>query len=107
MQHTMSKSFHQRAVEIIKRIPKGKVATYGQIAALAGEPRAARQVVRVLSSSSGKHDLPWHRVVNKLGMISLQPGRGYEIQRSLLEAEGVEFDAEDKIDLRRYLWLPS
>lgn len=100
----MSTEFHTCAVTVIKKIPKGKVATYGQIAALAGNPRGARQVVRTLHSSSGKEDLPWHRVISSKGMISLPSGRGYELQKKLLENEGVEFDRRDRVDLKRFLW---
>ena len=102
----MVTSFHQRVVAIIKKIPKGKVATYGQIAALAGSPRAVRQVVRILHSSSQKEQLPWHRVVNRQGRISLKPGSGYEIQKALLKEEGVTFGSSDDIDFERYLWSP-
>jgi methylated-DNA-protein-cysteine methyltransferase-like protein len=102
----MDKSFHQRAIEIIKRIPKGKVATYGQIAAYAGSGRAARQVAYVLHSSSGKESLPWHRVVNGKGGISLKPGSGYEIQKELLKKEGIIFREDNCIDLKRFLWQP-
>jgi len=79
------------------------VATYGQVAALAGNRRGARQVVRVLHSSSRKEGLPWHRVINSKGMISLT-GEGFDIQRSLLEAEGVEFDEKGKVNLRSFQW---
>ena len=102
----MTKSFHQRAIEIIKRIPKGKVATYGQVAAYAGNNRAARQVAYILHSSSGKENLPWHRVVNSKGGISLKPGSGYEVQKSLLEKEGIIFKEDNCIDLKRFLWRP-
>ena len=104
---SMTTSFHQRVIEIIKQIPKGKVATYGQIAAYVGSPRAARQVVRTLHSSSRKEDLPWHRLVNSQGRISLKPNQGYEIQKTLLMKEGVVFDLQDNIDFDRYLWTPS
>jgi len=100
-------SFSQRVKDIIKRIPRGKVATYGQIAACAGNPRAARQVVWILNSSSRKDKLPWHRVVNSKGQISLKPKQGYEIQKELLRKEGVKFDESDTIDFSRYLWSPS
>ena len=103
----MITSFHQRAKDIIKRIPRGKVATYGQIAAYAGNPRAARQVAWVLHSSSQKDQLPWHRVINSKGRISLKRNYGYEIQRELLEKEGIEFDKHDNIDFGRYLWSPD
>ncbi|MFH1699235.1 MAG: MGMT family protein [Candidatus Zixiibacteriota bacterium] len=97
-------SFHQKVVEIIKKIPRGKVATYGLIAALAGSPRAARQVVRALHASSRKEKLPWHRVINSQGKIGLKPGEGYELQRQLLLDEGVIFRENDSVDLDIYLW---
>jgi len=100
-------SFSERVKDVIKKVPKGKVATYGQIAALAGNTRAARQVVRILHSSSEKDKLPWHRIVNRQGRIALKPGYGYEIQRELLRQEGVRFDENDTIDFDRYLWSPS
>ena len=102
-----SSTFSQQIIEVIKRIPKGKVATYGQIATIAGNHRAARQVVRVLHSSSKKEGLPWHRVINSKGKISLKPGRGFELQKSLLEAEGITPNQEGIIDLRIYLWQPT
>jgi len=100
-------SFHERAVAVIKRIPEGKVATYGQIAALAHQPRAARQVARILHSSWSTEQLPWYRIVNRRGRISLKPGSGYEIQKTLLENEGVAFSGDDSIDFDRYLWCPA
>jgi methylated-DNA-protein-cysteine methyltransferase-like protein len=100
-------SLGQRVKDVIKKVPKGKVATYGQIAALAGNPRAARQVVRILHSSSQKDKLPWYRIVNRQGRIALKPGYGYEIQRELLRKEGIRFDENDTIDFDRYLWSPS
>lgn len=102
----MAGTFHQRVIEMIKRIPRGKVAAYGQIATMAGDPRGARQVVRILHTSSEKQKLPWHRVINRLGRISLKPGHGYELQKALLEREGVIFDREENIDLKRFLWRP-
>ncbi len=94
----------QRIKEIIKKIPRGKVATYGQIAAFAGNPRASRLVVWTLNSSSQIEKLPWHRVINSRGRISLQPGQGYEIQKMLLQKEGIKFEEDDSIDLKKYLW---
>ncbi len=105
-QKTTALSFHKRVITAIKKIPKGKVATYGQIAALAGNPRAARQVVRVLHSCSDKDKLPWHRVINCKGSISLKRGQGYELQKAMLADEGVIFGEHDLIDLNRYLWTP-
>jgi methylated-DNA-protein-cysteine methyltransferase-like protein len=61
----------------------------------------------LLSSSSAGHDLPWHRVVNRAARISLRPGNGYELQRDLLQREGVEFGEDDTIDFSRFLWWPE
>ncbi len=97
--------FTMRVIEVIKGIPRGKVSSYGRIAALAGAPRGARQVARILHSSSRKQGLPWHRVVNSSGGISL-PGDAGQIQRGLLEGEGVEFNAAGRVILGRHLWQP-
>lgn len=105
--HFMEQTFTDRVRTLIKHIPSGKVATYGLIAACAGNPRASRQVVRVLHSSSQKYNLPWHRVINSKGRISLPKGNGYEIQKELLLKEGVVFDQDDTIDLAIFLWKPA
>ena len=102
----MPKSFYQRVIAIIKNIPEGKIATYGQIATYAGNPRAARQVSFILHSSSEKENLPWHRVINSKGSISLKPGHGYELQKQMLKKEGITFKENDCIDLKRFLWIP-
>jgi methylated-DNA-protein-cysteine methyltransferase-like protein len=96
--------FTQRVVELVRRIPRGKVATYGQIAVLAGNVYASRQVARLLHSLSDKEKLPWQRVINSRGTISL-PAQAGERQRSLLEREGVQFGLHDRVELERYLWL--
>lgn len=77
--------------------------TYGLVAAMAGNPRAARQVSRILHSLSRKHGLPWHRVINSRGTISLPRGDGYEVQREMLLSEGIVFRHDDAIDLQEYL----
>ena len=101
----MSRSeLSQRIVDSIKSIPRGTVATYGGIAAAAGNPRGARTVVWLLHSASIEENLPWHRVINSRGTISLKPGDGYEEQRGLLESEGVEFDERHVVDLSRFEW---
>jgi len=102
----MRKTFYQIVISLIKSIPQGKVATYGQIAAYAGNYMAARQVAYILHSSSCKENLPWHRVINSNGYISLKPKQGYELQKKLLKKEGIIFKENDCIDLKRYLWLP-
>jgi len=96
--------FTQGILDVIQAIPEGCVLSYGRVAALAGNPRGARQVSRILHSMSRKHDLPWHRVVNAAGRISLPRGRGYELQKALLESEGVYFSPAHTIDLTIYLW---
>lgn len=94
--------FTEKAIAIIKSIPSGKVMTYGQIAAYAGSPRGARQVVRILHSMSSKHDLPWHRVINSKGEIGFKEEGQYNYQQHLLQSEGVLLNDKGKVDLERY-----
>jgi methylated-DNA-protein-cysteine methyltransferase-like protein len=107
VESTESLTFTERAAQVILSIPEGRVATYGQVAAMAGNPRGARQVVRLLHTASDSLGLPWHRVVNREGLIGLPAGGGYEEQRSRLESEGVPFRIDDRIDMRSYQWSPS
>jgi methylated-DNA-protein-cysteine methyltransferase-like protein len=91
---------------IIASIPRGRVASYGQVAAMAGLPRHARLVGRALRETPATNDLPWHRVVNHAGAISRRNAPGDERdQRTLLEAEGVRFRG-DRVVMRQYLWEP-
>ncbi len=94
-------------IHIIKNIPKGKVLTYGFIAKLAGNPRAARQVSWVLHSSSKKHHLPWHRVISSNGSLSMKSIEDRQYQKKLLELEDIMFLDNFKIDLEKYLWKPK
>ena len=94
--------FTEDVLEIIKMIPRGKVMTYGQIAALANSPRGARQVSRILHSMSAKHNLPWHRVINSKGTISLTGEPGF-IQSEMLVREGIDV-IDKKIDLKKHLF---
>jgi methylated-DNA-protein-cysteine methyltransferase related protein len=96
--------FTKAAIRIIKSIPQGRVSTYGRIGLMAGHPNGARQVVRVLHTMSRRHDLPWHRVINASGLISLPRNGGYEEQKARLHFEGIVFDEEDRVDLEKYLW---
>lgn len=98
-------SFRQRIFQILAAIPYGSVTTYGEIAQLAGSPRAARQVGGVLKRLPEGSKLPWHRVINRLGEISLT-GDDLSRQRRALEAEGIEVSREGKVDLKRYRWKP-
>jgi methylated-DNA-protein-cysteine methyltransferase-like protein len=99
--------FTSEVIRLIKAIPTGKVATYGQIAYLTDLYPSIRRVVWILHSCSEKEGLPWHRVVNRKGKISLKPGAGYEKQKELLLREGIMFDEKDGIDLDRFLWEPE
>lgn len=99
--------FTAEVIKFIRAIPEGRVATYGGIAALAGSPRAARQVVRILHTCSKKEKLPWQRVVNREGRIALKPFQGYEEQQILLEMEGITFNVSGQIDLNEFLWQPD
>jgi len=94
--------FTEDVLAIILMIPKGKVMTYGQIAVLANNPRGARQVSRILHSMSEKHKLPWHRVINAKGGISLTGEPGF-IQSAMLESEGIEV-INKKVDLKKHLF---
>jgi len=98
--------FTEKVIEIMLSIPRGRVMTYGQIAGLAENPRAARQVVRILHSMSGKYGLPWHRVINAKGQIALQSKASYNEQLMILGIEGVEVDVNGNIDLAKYQWHP-
>lgn len=99
--------FTAQVIEIISAIPAGKVMTYGQVAGAAGSPRAARQVVRILHSMSGKHGLPWHRVVNARGEIAIREEEGFFLQKMFLEGEGVEVTEDGLVNLARYRHHPS
>lgn len=93
----------EKIYETVKTIPKGKVATYGQVALLAGNPYLARVVGYALHHNPDPSTIPCHRVVNREGKVA--PGfvfGGSEMQRHLLEAEGIVFEADGTIDLEKY-----
>ncbi len=98
----------RRIYQVVARIPKGRVATYGQVASLAGLPRRARLVGRALRVLSDRIDVPWHRVVNAQGKISPRgDALGHEdLQADLLRREGVRFTGAT-VPLARYLWQPE
>ncbi len=99
----MGDEFTEKVISIIRNIPDGKVMTYGQIAFMAGKPNGARQISWILNSMSEKEQLPWHRVINSMGRISLPEGFGMEEQIYRLKKEGVEFDENNRIDLKKFL----
>lgn len=101
-------NFPSRVFAIVARVPPGRVTTYGRIARAIGEPRAARMVGWALHGTHGRSDLPCHRVINRNGELS---GRWHwgdpDLMRALLEAEGIEFDAQERVDLQRFGWHPD
>lgn len=100
--------FSKKVIQLIKSIPEGKVATYGQIAELAGKPQGSRGVAWLLNSSSKVHKLPWQRVINSKGKISFPVGSSYyKKQKSLLKSEGVKFLENDSIDMTVFQWKKS
>lgn len=92
---------------VVRRIPRGKVATYGQVAALAGRPRQARQVGYALHALPAGSDVPWHRVVNAAGRLSLTPDSGGIEQRLRLLAEGVTVTEGGRIPMAGFRWEPA
>ena len=103
----MEKDFYQQVYDLVRRIPPGKIANYGQIAQMLGKPQAARTVGYALNALRGNNifpPVPWQRVINYQGKISLPPGRGFEIQRELLEEEGIIIGADETYDFNKYRW---
>lgn len=99
--------FYNRIYKLAQLIPKGKVATYGQLASMAGNPRRARMVGRAMKNAPDDMDIPCHRVVNSAGETA--PNYVFESkkhQRAMLEAEGVIFKTNGKIDMKHCLWSP-
>jgi len=91
--------------EVVRKIPSGKVATYGQIARLAGLPGQARQVGYALHYLPSQTKVPWQRVINSRGRISFPlDSVAWSMQKSILESEGVQFDESDSISLPQYQW---
>jgi len=104
--------FNLQVWALVRQIPPGKVCTYGQVAALVGPPTGmdpksflafgARWVGGAMAACP--EDVPWQRVINAQGKVSLRPGGGGSHQRDLLEAEGVIFDEHDRVDLKTFAW---
>ena len=99
-------TFYEACWQLVKKVPRGKVVTYGQVATWLDSPRSARAVGYAMFNVGPAHpDVPWHRVINAKGEISIgghlhRP----DLQRRLLEKEGVKFDANDRVDLKTYRW---
>ncbi len=103
----MSEGNYKKFYAVVRRIPEGRVATYGQVAELAGLPGHARQVGYALHALPEGSNVPWQRVINAKGEVSERqvPGAN-NLQRALLEQEGVRFDSRDRIDLKAFRWSP-
>lgn len=97
--------FEQQIYYVLKQIPKGKISSYGVIASMAGYPGYARQVGRLLSNLPEGSTLPWFRVLNSQGKISLT-GADLERQKQLLIQDGVAVSEAGKVNLKMYLWQP-
>ena len=107
VREAMQPNFFDRVYLVVKLIPHGKVASYGQIAALLGHPQAARTVGWALNALSGTQadEVPWQRVINSAGRISIsRADLSADIQRAILEEEGVEFDVRGYVDWKRFGW---
>jgi methylated-DNA-protein-cysteine methyltransferase-like protein len=98
---------YARIFAVVRRIPRGRVATYGQVAALARLGGQARLVGYALHALAAEHRVPWQRVINARGEISPRAEPGWDrVQRQILEGEGVVFDAAGRVELARYRWRP-
>jgi methylated-DNA-protein-cysteine methyltransferase related protein len=98
-------SFTDRVYDVVRRVPRGQVVSYGGVAAVLGQPRAARGVGQALHALADDSDVPWWRVINRNGEISIRGiPHGAALQRALLEGEGIVFDAAGRVDWRRFGW---
>ncbi len=97
-----ARGHHERIYRVVRAVPAGRVATYGQVAEIAGRC-TPRMVGYAMASVPSGTDVPWHRVINSRGEISLR-GEGLDLQRALLESEGVTFDERCRVDLSEFGW---
>lgn len=101
-------NFYDAVYRVVRKIPRGRVMTYGQIATILGAPRAARAVGYAMRASGRRDDVPWQRVINRKGRISARSEVERPlIQKMLLESEGVKFDETESCDLNTYRWEPK
>ena len=101
-------TFTERVYAMVRRVPRGQVVSYGGIAALLGHPRAARGVGQALRALPDDADVPWWRVINRNGEISIRSDfHAPQLQRALLEGEGVEFGGNGRVDWKRFGWQPD
>ncbi|MGE0764562.1 MAG: MGMT family protein [Bdellovibrionales bacterium] len=98
-------AFTLKVMKVIRQIPRGKVATYKQVAGLSGKPGASRAVAWILNSCSEKYKLPWQRVINSQGKIAFKPlTQNFIMQKKLLQREGVSFINEAEINMAKFQW---
>ena len=101
-------TFREKVLKTVSQLPSGKVTNYGFIAILAGKPKAARTIGWILSSIPQDSDIPWWRVINSKGYISIRNTNiSKEIQKELLEKEGITVNENFMVDLNKYLWRPD
>ena len=99
-------NFKDKVIQIVQKIPYGRVTTYGTIATLAGLPRGARLVGGILHFTSERLDLPWQRIINRHGFISTKClEHPKELQKALLEQEGIEVSKDFMVDLKKFGWF--
>jgi methylated-DNA-protein-cysteine methyltransferase-like protein len=104
----MPSQTYEKIYATVTRIPRGRIATYGQVAQLAGMPGQARQVGYALGALPDESRVPWHRVINARGEVSSRSDPTFEaIQRQLLEREGVVFDEDSRVSFSRFRWRPK
>lgn len=103
-------NFYEKVYDLVSKVPTGRVASYGQIAALLGHPRSARAVGYALSSlrKDSEEKIPWQRIINSKGRISFK-GDTFraELQKKLLLKEGIKFSENDSIDIKKFGWFPK
>ena len=99
--------FRERVLNVVRAVPEGRVTTYGHVALLAGEPGAARQVGYILHGVKEHENIPWQRVINAQGAISTYKVGAGDLQKALLESEGIVFDLKGRCDLKRFGWTPD
>ena len=105
MPQTPKAPIYQRILSVIRRVPYGQVATYGQIALIVGDC-TPRMVGYCLASLDFDSDVPWHRIINHRGMVSPRStGHGSQLQRELLEEEGIRFDDKGRVSFRKHGWM--
>lgn len=101
----MSSRLYDQFYAVVRRVPRGKVATYGQIAVIAGFPRHARHVGHALRALPEGSRVPWHRIINASGRVSARSYPGPDdLQRQLLEDEGIQLSPSGRVNLDRYRW---